>query len=174
MSPPSYPMTRKQLLDMSTAITNLDLDENVCLNELGALDVLLTPDQALIPRTRKRKQWWKRGRRSGILTRLRRRANRPPLPSVLWANVQTLENKLDLCLRLFCQQGLKNCNILCFSELWLNRDMDNVHLVGFSMHRQKSDSRLGKTEGREVRLFVNNSWCVISNDKEVKSFCPPE
>lgn len=36
-----------------------------------------------------------RGRRSGLLIRLRRRAHHPPLPSILLANVQSLDNKVD-------------------------------------------------------------------------------
>ena len=60
----------KQFLDMRTAITKLDLDEHFYFNESTALDILLTPDKALIPRTRNRKRQ-KRGRRGTILTRLR-------------------------------------------------------------------------------------------------------
>ncbi len=36
----------------------------------------------------------KRGIRAGVLVRLRRRAFRPPLPTILLANVQSLDNKL--------------------------------------------------------------------------------
>ncbi len=42
------------------------------------------------PKKRKRK----RGKRAGILIRLRRHAFRPPLPTILLANVQSLDNKL--------------------------------------------------------------------------------
>ena len=35
------------------------------------------------------------GRRAGILVKLRKRQHRPPLPSILLANVQSLDNKLD-------------------------------------------------------------------------------
>ncbi len=41
--------------------------------------------------TRRRR---KRGKRAGVLVRLRRRAFRPPLPTILLANVQSLDNKL--------------------------------------------------------------------------------
>ncbi len=43
-------------------------------------------------RPRKRRQ--KRGKRAGVLVRLRRPAFRPPLPTILLANVQSLDNKL--------------------------------------------------------------------------------
>ena len=37
----------------------------------------------------------RRGRRSGLLVRLRRRSHHSPLPSILVANVQSLDNKVD-------------------------------------------------------------------------------
>ena len=50
----------------------------------------------------------------------------PPL-SVLLANVQSLDNKMDeLQSRLTYQRDIKNGIILCFTELWLNEDMDNI------------------------------------------------
>lgn len=53
-----------------------------------------TPDPlSQIPELRKTQQR-KRGRRAGVLVRLRRRAKRAPLPSMLLANVQSLDNKL--------------------------------------------------------------------------------
>jgi hypothetical protein len=54
--------------------------------------------------------------------------------------------------RLSHQRDLKNCNILCFSESWLNKDMDNIHLAGFSMHRQGQTAALGKVKGEGVCL----------------------
>ncbi len=44
------------------------------------------------PRKRRRRR--KRGKRAGVLVRLRRRAFRPPFPTILLANVQSLDNKL--------------------------------------------------------------------------------
>ena len=43
------------------------------------------------PKQRRRR----RGRRSGLLVRLHRRAHRPLLTSILLANVQSLDNKID-------------------------------------------------------------------------------
>lgn len=40
---------QKLLLDIKTAITNLDLDEGFYFHESAALDNLHTPEQALIP-----------------------------------------------------------------------------------------------------------------------------
>ena len=81
------------------------------------------------------------------LKRLRRRVDKSLLPTVLLANVQSPENKLDeRCLRLSYQAFLNNCNILCY---------------------------IGKYKSSWF-LFVNNNWWVISNIKEVSRFCLPE
>ena len=80
--------------------------------------------------------------------------------------MQSLENKIDV-LRLSYRQDIKNCNILCFTESWLNDNTDNIELEGFSMHRQIREATSGKTRGGGVCFFVNNSWCVMSNIKEV-------
>jgi hypothetical protein len=58
-------MTEKQLLDIRTAITILNLDEDYYFNELEASDILLTLDQAQIPDTRRRKRQRYRGRSAG-------------------------------------------------------------------------------------------------------------
>ena len=57
-------------------------------------------------------------------------------------------------LRLSHQQDIKNCNILCFTEMWLNEETDNIELAGFSMHRQNRDATSGKTRDGGVCLFV--------------------
>ena len=79
------------------------------------------------------------------MIRLRRRASRLPFSYVLFANLQSLEYKLDeLRSRLSYQRDLKSC----FPVSWLN-DLDNIH------------------------LFVN-IWCTMSNVKEVQNCCSPE
>ena len=63
----------------------------------------------------RRKKRTKRGCRAGLLVRLRKQENRPPLPSILLANVQSIENKLDeLRSRIAFQRDIKNCNVIIF------------------------------------------------------------
>ena len=113
--------------------------------------------------------------RLGILLRIRRRASKLPMPSILLANVQSLENKIDdLLLKWSYQRVIKNYNSLCFTETWLNEETDNIEQAGFFMHRQIRDATSGKTRGGSVSLFVNNSWCAVSNIKEVSRYCSPE
>ena len=50
--------------------------------------------------------------------------------------MQSLDNKIDELLgRLNCQRDIKNCNILCFTESWLNDDNINIQLAGYTMYR---------------------------------------
>jgi hypothetical protein len=82
-----------------------------------------------------------------------RRASKRSMSSVLLANVQSLKNVIDdLLLRLSYQWDIKNCNMLCFTEMWLNKETDNIELAGFSMHWQNRDATSGKTRGGGVCL----------------------
>ncbi len=47
-----------------------------------------------VAQSRRRRRRQKIGKRAGVLVRLRCRAFRPPLPTILLANVQSLDNKL--------------------------------------------------------------------------------
>ena len=140
---------QKELLDIRTAITHLVLDKDFFfrsfVSELDMKDLLQTPDKAQIPIIRMKKRRRYRGRRSGCFARIRQWVSNHPLPSVLLTNVQSLDNKMDeLRSRLSYQWDIKNCNILCFTKLWLNDVLANIELAVFSVHRG---------------LFVNNSWC---------------
>ena len=90
--------------------------------------------------------------------------------------MQSLGNKLDDLRLDYPTNGTQkhNCYILCFTETWLNDDMDNIHRAGFSVHQQDRAATSGKTRGGGVCLFVNNCWCAMSNIKEVSRYCSPE
>ena len=74
--------------------------------------------------------------------------------------------------RINYQRDIKNCNILCFTESWLNNDNINIQLAGYTMYRQDIMAASGKTRSGGLCTFVNNSCCTIS--KEVSSYCSPE
>jgi hypothetical protein len=96
----------------------------------------------------------KRGRRAGCLLRIRRRANKTPLPSILLANVQSLDNKIDeLRGRLNYHRDIKYGNILIFTESWLNDDNINIDLAGYTMYRQDRTAASVKTRGVGLCIF---------------------
>jgi hypothetical protein len=91
-----------------------------------------TRDVICVKRRRK-----KRGRIVDCLLRIQRRSNKPPLTSILLANMQCLDNKIEeLWGKLNYQWDIKNRNILCFTESWLNDDNINIQLAGYTVYRQ--------------------------------------
>jgi hypothetical protein len=92
----------------------------------------------LIPAADLKQQQRRRGIQTGLLVRLRKQAHHSPLPSILLANVQSLDHKIDkIQARVAFQRDIRDCNILCFTETWLSWDMlsESVQPPGFSMHR---------------------------------------
>ncbi|KAK1802155.1 hypothetical protein P4O66_021821 [Electrophorus voltai] len=118
-----------------------------------------------------------RGKRAGVRNRLRARAHRAPLPSILLANVQSLDNKLDdLRARIKFQRDIRDCNLLCFTESWLNPAVPN-HAIQpaefFSVHRMDRTADSGKSRGGGVCVMVNNSWCNNANVVTLACSCSP-
>ncbi len=110
---------RRTLLDIGQRYTNL-IKDTLSTDPAWPLEILrnneLNNDH--LNNTRRRRKH--RGRRAGIRNRLRKRAHSPPLPSILLANVQSLENKMDdLRARISFQRDIRDCNILCLTETWL-------------------------------------------------------
>ncbi len=72
-------------------------------------------------RPQRKKRSRKRGKRAGVLIRLRRRAFRPPLPTILLANIQSLDNKLcELRARISYQRETRDCCVICLTETWMS------------------------------------------------------
>ncbi|KAK1806255.1 hypothetical protein P4O66_000131 [Electrophorus voltai] len=142
----------------------------------------VTPDPRWpteIPRENRRHGARKRpqGKRAGVSNRLRARAHRAPLPSILLANVQSLDNKLDdLRARIKFQRDIRDCNLLCFTESWLNPAVPN-HAIQpaefFSVHRMDRTADSGKSRGGGVCVMVNNSWCNNANVVTLACSCSP-
>ncbi len=87
----------------------------------------------------------------GIRNRLRKRAHSPPLPSILLANVQSLENKMDdLRARISFQRDIRDCNIFCLTETWLTPTVPDTAVTpsnNFSVLRMDRTVEAGKTKG---------------------------
>ncbi|KAK1804669.1 hypothetical protein P4O66_020058 [Electrophorus voltai] len=118
-----------------------------------------------------------RGKRAGIRNRLRAWAHQAPLPSILLANVQSLDNKLDdLRARIKFQRDIRDCNLLCSTESWLNPVVPN-HAIQpaefFSVHRMDRTAYSGKSRGGGVCVMVNNSWCNNANVVTLVRSCSP-
>lgn len=97
----------------------------------------------------------KRGGRGGIRQRLRRRRDRPSLPSIIFSNVHSLRNKLDE-LRVnaqICHEYREAC-LMAYTETRFPKDFpDQLKQVqGFTNVRLDSDGSSGKRREGRVRL----------------------
>ena len=104
----------------------------------------------------------KRGRRGGVRRRCQRRGKRLPLPSIVLANVRSLQNKIDeiRACNSYCN-AYKNCSMMCFTETWLHQDIEDYLIEIDSYLCIRSDRTLnsGKTRGGGICLFIKEAWC---------------
>ena len=140
--------SREDLLDIRATSTHHHYNQEYDFPE--ADPVFCPPPRTMdrIPASKPKQRRRKRGRRSGLLVRLRRRAHRAPLPSILLANVQSLDNKVDETrARVAFQRDIRDCNVkrlLHFTETWLTRDtlLESVQPAGFFTHRADRNKHL--------------------------------
>ncbi len=121
---------RRTLLDIGQRYTNL-IKDTLSTDPAWPLEILRSTElnnDHLNNRRRRRKH---RGRRAGIRNRLRKRAHSPPLPSILLANVQSLENKMDdLRARISFQRDIRDCNIFCLTETYQILQQFSLQILG--------------------------------------------
>ncbi len=140
---------RRTLLDIGHRYTNL-IKDTLSAEPAWPLEILRSTElnnDHLNNRRRRRKH---RGRRAGIRSRLRKRAHSPPLPSILLANVQSLENKMDdLRARISFQRDIRDCNIFCLTETWLTPTVPDTAVTpsdNFSVLRMDRTAEAGKKQ----------------------------
>ncbi len=97
-----------------------------------------TASEPFVWAARPRKRRRKRGKRAAVLVRLKRRAFRPPLPTILLANVHSLDNKfckLRACISY--QRETRDCCVIFLTETWMSAMVPDsaIELTGFSVHR---------------------------------------
>ena len=120
-----------------------------------------------------------RGKRGGVKYALRDRVNKPSLPSVLLANVQSLNDEKvdDLRLRFACERDIRHCNVLIFSETWLDPSKADHSIKpadNLSVFRSDRTDESNKTCGGGVAIMVNEGWCDSRNITVLQRFCSPE
>lgn len=99
-------------------------------------------------RRRERKQ--KRGCRAGLLARLQKQPNKPPLPSIFLSNARSLVNKMDeMDLQLAKNNLMRDCSVMVITETWYS----------YTTHRQDCSKDSSKTRGGGLCLYVHNAWC---------------
>ncbi len=168
---------RDTLLNIGSSVTQRKSDFEF-LNAGGLFTDTASEPFVWVAQSRKRLRHRKRGKRAGDLVRLRCRAFRPPLPIILVANVQSLDNKLcKLRSRISYQRETRDCCVICLTETWMSAMVPDsaIELTGFSVHRWDRTKELtGKSRGGGVCFYINNSWCNERNIHSIKSFCSPD
>ncbi len=166
---------RDTLLNIGSSIAQRKPDFEF-LNAGGLFTDTASEPFVLAARPKKRRR--KRGKRAGVLVRLRRHAFRHPLPTILLANVQSLDNKLcELRARISYQRETRDCCNICLTETWMSAIVPDsaIELTGFSVHRSDRTKELtGKSRGGGVCFYINNLWCDERNIHSIKSFCSPD
>ena len=87
--------SREELLNISATSPHHHYDQEYDFPEADPVFCLPPRTMDQIPAGDPKQRCSKRGKRSGLLVRRRRQAHRAPLPSILLANVQSLDNKVD-------------------------------------------------------------------------------
>ncbi len=138
---------RDTLLNIGSSVAQRKPDFEF-LNAGGLFTDTATEPFVWVVQSRKRRR---RRKRAGVLVRLRRRAFRPPLPTILLANVQSLDNKLcELRARISYQRETRECCVICLTETWMSAMVPDsaIELTGFSVHRSDRAKELtGKSGG---------------------------
>lgn len=103
----------------------------------------------------------------GVRDRLSTWAHCTPLPSILLANIQALENKLDdLMARIKYQRDITDFNTLCHTQTWLTPSVPD-HAIQpaefLSVQHMDRTGDSGKSWEEEVCLMVNTNWCHSRN-----------
>ncbi|KAK3507045.1 hypothetical protein QTP70_001910 [Hemibagrus guttatus] len=160
--------SREELMNIR-ATTPVDLFPSFLASTADLLAIL-------IKEARNKVKPRRRGKRSGVLVRLRRRGLRTALPGIFLSNVRSLCNKMDeLTLQMNKNRDFPTSCVLCFTETWLCDAIPDsaLQLGGFNLYRADRHTELsGKTKGGGICFYINNSWC---NDVKVLSqLCSPD
>jgi hypothetical protein len=102
VTPGNLTYSREELLDIRATSTYQHYYQDYDFPEADPLFGPPPRTMDMIPVGDPKQRRCRRGRQSDLLVRLRRRAHRSPLPSILLTNVQSLDNKRDI----------RDCNIL--------------------------------------------------------------
>ncbi len=138
--------------------------------ELRDLGLLRRPTPSPIPTTASRPQRRrykqrekKRGKRGGIRARLATNPHKPAIPTIVLANVRSLDNKLDY-IRLLrsTQRTVRDCCAFVFMETWLNNNVPDCAIQLDQLTCYRADRALvegGKTRGGGLCVYINDAWC---------------
>ncbi len=174
--------SREFLLDVGrTTFLELNSTHAEELRDLGLLrrpTLSPTPTTASRPQRRRykrRERKQKRGKRGGIRARLAANPHKPAIPTIVLANVRSLDNKLDY-IRLLrsAQRTVRDCCVFVFTETWLNNSVPDCAIQLDQLTCYRADRVLvegGKRCGGGLCVYINDAWC--RNAVVVCKHCSP-
>ena len=106
----------------------------------------------------------RRGKKGGLRRKLHRKTKKPPLPTIVLTNAQSLRSKIDeLRLRIQFKKDYRDACVICVTETWLNEDItsDTLTLPGFhGPYRVDRDLvEVDKKCGGGIAIYVNKQYC---------------
>lgn len=100
------------------------------------------------------------GKREGVRARLAASPHRPAIPSLIVANVHSLDNKSDyIQLLRSTQREVRDCCVFIFTESWLNDNIPDSAIQLTALTCYCTDQVImegGKTRSGGV---ISNAWC---------------
>ncbi len=163
--------SREFLLDVGR-ITFLEIN-SAHAEVLRDLGLLRRPTPSPTPTTASRPQWrrykrrerkQKRGKRGGIRARLAANPHKPAIPTIVLANVLSLDNKLDY-IRLLrsTQRTVRDCCVFVFMETWLNNSVPDCAIQLDQLTCYRADRALvegGKSRGGGLCVYINDTFYI--------------
>ena len=132
--------SREELLNIRATSTHHQYDQEYDFPGTDPVFCLSPRTTDWIPACDPKQRRRKRGKRSGLLVRLQGWAHCTPLPTILLANVQSLDNKVDeIRARVAFQRDIRDCNVDCSHS----REAFGVGAASWFLHasrRQKQTS----------------------------------
>ncbi|XP_036417071.1 NLR family CARD domain-containing protein 3-like [Colossoma macropomum] len=127
------PQCKLEKLHTHTAVSSCSTLAEPHFEELRACSLLRSPAPTPPPTPASRPEWrrhkryerkQKRGKRGGIRARLAASPHKPAIPTIVLANVRSLDNKLDY-IRLLrtTQKSVRDCCVFVFTETWLSNNI---------------------------------------------------
>ncbi len=89
--------------------------------------------------------------------------HKPAIPTIVLANVRSLDNKLDY-IRLLrsTQRTVRDCCVFVFTETWLNNSVPDCAIQLEQLTCYRADRALvegGKRRGGGLCVYINDAWC---------------
>lgn len=105
---------------------------------------------------------WRRDKRADLHARLQASPYRPIFPSLFFANIRSLANKIDEIESLRIISCWRDSCVTVVTKMWLDNNILDavVELTGHSLFQADRTAASDKSRGGGLVLYVHNAWCM--------------